>query len=40
MVLGQDKKTSLFEYILQVMIKKGIKFNDKSFYSAQKITPI
>ena len=39
-LVGQDKKTSLFDYIMQMMLKKGVDFKDRNYYKQKKITPI
>lgn len=39
-LVGQDKKTSLFEYILGIMVKKGVNFKNHAYYKQKKITPI
>lgn len=38
MIMGQDKKTSLFEYILQLMINKKYNFPPKKYFTEKKIT--
>lgn len=38
--MAQNNKTTLFEYILQVMEKKGIKMPDRSYLSKDTVAPI
>ena len=39
-LMGEDKKTSLFEYIMEMMVKKNVKFPEISYYKNKRITPI
>lgn len=39
-LMGHDKKTSLFEYILQAMAKKGVRFPERSYFEMRKIVSL